>query len=375
MKFLFRNRYLVFIVALMMIISNTSSVAYAGKPGSISKVDITTLDFQKTLSSGEYFEFEVVAKYGSSKILEWSNSENLSLVSGPTVVKKQEKAVFRFSKTTPATYNEFVTVKDSYGYVDTLWATIIVEGNPPVNNPPKYVALGDSIPSGIYYTSLWNYLFGGTDSYSYVEQLADRLNIEPSNFVDASVSGYNTVDVFNQINTMTEAIRDADIITLCVGANDIMDAAGRDTSGLLKYSINWNTADSGRDNFEFYWWQLIDRIENLNSDVTLVVMTIYNPYRTSDSFYNEVDPYFSSSTGDLGLNYIIKNTPALYDSGANDIFADTFNYKVVDIYKAFNEYANKDSLTGFYSSFCDPHPNQTGQNLIFTEHQKVITIN
>lgn len=453
-------RYLVFIVVIIMTIGGISPLAYAGKPGATTGVVITTPDIPETIVEGEYIDFQVTAKYGSSKEVIWSSSPNLRLISGPTVVKKQVVATFRFSQSTPATYTEYVKVRDSYGYEDTLWATFTILGTVPENKPPvaenlelttnedqtisgtiiatdpdgdslttaityapshgsayiqglnvtytpdlnyygsdsfvvtvfdgrggedtanvsitiipadeplRYVALGDSIPSGIYYTSLWNYIFGGTNSYSYVEQLADQLKVESSNFVDASVSGYNTVDVFNQINTMTEVIRNADVITLCVGANDIMDAAGRDTSGLLKYSINWSIADSGRDNFEFYWWQLIDCIENLNPDVTLVVMTIYNPYRTSDSYYSDVDPYFSSSTGELGLNYIIKNTPALYDSGASDIFADTFNYKVVDIYKAFNDHINKDSLTGFYSSFCDPHPNQAGQNLIFTEHMK-----
>lgn len=113
---------------------------------------------------------------------------------------------------------------------------------------------------------------------------------------------------------------------------------------------------------------MIDRIENLNPDVTLVVMTIYNPYHISDSYYSLVDPYFSNSTGELGLNYIIKNTTQLYDANLED----DLNYQVVDIYKAFNDYPNKDSLTGFYSSFCDPHQNQSGQNLICAEHLKVL---
>lgn len=45
----------------------------------------------------------------------------------------------------------------------------------------------------------------------------------------------------------------ADVITLCVGANDIMDAAGRGFSGLQKYDIDWAVADAGRNNFERDW--------------------------------------------------------------------------------------------------------------------------
>ena len=227
------------------------------------------------------------------------------------------------------------------------------------------MALGDSIPSGTYYTSLWNYLGGGTDSYSYVEQFADYYDVESGNFIDASVSGHNTVDVLNQLDQMSAAISAADVITLCVGANDIMDAASRGMSGLNKYDIDWSVADAGRDNFEAYWPRVIDGIEELNPNVTLIVMTIYNPYRISDDYYKLVDPYFSSSSGKMGLNYIIENTETLYGS----LLADDFDYIVVDIYSAFNKHASKDSLTGFYNRFCDPHPNQLGQDLIFSEHR------
>ncbi len=236
------------------------------------------------------------------------------------------------------------------------------------------MALGDSIPSGTYYRSLWDYLGGGTDTYSYVEQFADYLNVESGNFIDASISGNNTVDVFNQIDQMSATISEADVITLCVGANDIMDAASRGWSGLNKYDIDWNVADQGRANFELYWPQVIDGIEELNPDVTLIVMTIYNPYRITDDYYDLVDPYFSGDQGDFGLNHIIEFTMDLDNSGslwAKDLIADNFNYNVVDIYDAFNSNPDKDSLTGFYDSFCDPHPNQSGQNFIFEEHVDV----
>ena len=246
-------------------------------------------------------------------------------------------------------------------------ATVTVTVNDAVSEPLKYVALGDSIPYGTYYSSFWNYLAGGTDTDSYVEQLARTMNVESGNFIDASVSGHNTKDVLDQIDSMTAAVSAADVITLCVGANDIMDAASRSLSGLNKYDIDWSAAADGRDNFELYWPQLIDKIENLNSDVTLVVMTIYNPYRISDSYYELVDPFFSSGTGDMGLNYIIENTMSLDDTWGN-LIDDNFDYRIADVYTAFNNHSNKDSLTGFYRSFCDPHPNQLGQDVIFDTH-------
>ena len=233
-----------------------------------------------------------------------------------------------------------------------------------------YVALGDSIPDGYYNTSLWNYLSGGTDSYSYIEQFRDQLGILPANYYDKSVSGYNTIDVRNQLGdaVIQGLIAKADVITLCVGGNEIMDAAPRTLSGLDKYNINWVAADQGRDAFEASWIGIVDGIEALNPDVTLIVMTVYNPYRTTETIYETVNAYFEdNATGNYGLNYIIRNTETIYDAQ----ISDDFDYRIADVYNAFNASTNKDGLTGFYNSFCDPHPNHSGQNLIFAEHYKV----
>lgn len=547
-----------FILLLIFLIMSGNLTALAAKPVATSVVNITTRDFSKTVPAGSTYEFEVVAKYGSSKVLTWSSSsENLVMISGPIIAKSQEKVIYRYTAPAPGdttTYAEWIQAADSANF-DRLKISFTVEASGTINHPPianplslstvedtpvsgtisasdpdgdllsarvktqpsngvallngltltytpnpnfsgsdpftvlvedgnggvvdaavsvqisavddpptaiddiaitdqdteipidilandqdidggelivlsvtnpsngtvalqtdqsilykpdpgyfgtdsfqyvlnggsfatvtitvnegssepiRYVALGDSIPYGYYYTSLWNYLSGGTNSDSYVEQFARFLEIEPGYFTDASVSGHNAVDVYNQIDGMTTTIQQADVITLCVGANDIMDAAARDLSGLNKYSINWATADTGRDNFEYYWPRIIDKIENLNPDVTLVVMTIYNPYRTSDSYYNSVDPYFSETLlENLGLNTIIENTMTFDNDGtfwATGQLDDDFEYRVVDVYETFNNHPTKDSLTGFYNTFCDPHPTQLGQNVIFSAHQGV----
>lgn len=247
---------------------------------------------------------------------------------------------------------------------DTAFVKITVESDALV-----YVALGDSIPEGTYYRSLWDYIFGGTDSYSYIEQLRDTLGISSTNYFDQSSSGFNAIDVYNQIvNTSgptADYIRNADLITLAVGANDIMDAASRSTSGLDKYNINWSIATSGLNSFEEYWPLIIDQIESLNPDATVLVMTIYNPYHESEDIYSQVDSYFTND-GTIDFDY-----DGLMDLGLNDIINQTettLDYRVADVYSAFNNHFNKDILTGFYNSFCDPHPNQNGQDLIFDLH-------
>lgn len=251
--------------------------------------------------------------------------------------------------------------------MDTAFIKITVESDALV-----YVALGDSIPEGTYYRSIWDYIFGGTDSYSYIEQLRDTLGISSNNYFDESSSGFNAYEVYNQIanvnGTTADYVRKADLITLAVGANDIMDAASRSMSGLDKYDINWSIATEGLNSFEYYWPRIIDQIEFLNPDAKIIVMTVYNPYHDDEAIYSQVDSYF---TNDGTIDF---DSDGSIDWGLNDIINDTettLDYSVADVYSAFNNHTNKDSLTGFYNSFCDPHPNQNGQDLIFDIHFSV----
>ncbi|MCD4713148.1 MAG: hypothetical protein K8R73_07700 [Clostridiales bacterium] len=274
--------------------------------------------------------------------------------------------------TEPGTITVQYAISD--GKITSVGIIVIVVND--IDSSIVYLALGDSIPYGKYYTDIADYLFfGGTDTTSYIEQFAAEFNVSNSDY-DQSISGLNTVDIYNKLTPdevgydpiLENQVRQADVITLCIGANDIMDAVPRSFYGLEKYNIDWAIADSGRQNFEIYWQQVIDRIHELNNDVTLVVMTVYNPYHNNESIYMQVDEYFSSDVdGDYGLNYIIKNTMSLY--GAE--YSNKFTYLVADVYYEFNKVTNKDSLTGFYSYFSDPHPNQLGQNLIYNTHLKL----
>ena len=44
----------------------------------------------------------------------------------------------------------------------------------------------------------------------------------------------------------------------------------------------------------------------------------------------------------------------------NNTYVDSITERVME----------KDELTGFYNSYCDPHSNQFGQNIIFDVHMK-----
>lgn len=359
-----------FLLILTLLISLTSTTAFAAKPTAPPTTAISITVVPATPSpipvgpSGA--SLAISSTYDKS--INWTVSTTLGSASiSPLTTKAgSHYATLSISSLTSGTGIVSITATDSVNRkikaTKSISVTFVAESS---SDDLVYVALGDSIPDGYYNTSLWDYLGGGTDSNSYVEQMKVAMGISSTNYYDKSVSGYNSIDVLNQIYSNTELIQRADVITLCVGGNDIMDAMARTLSGLDKYNVDWTRAEQGRDAFEANWYRIIDNIENMNSDVTLIVMTVYNPYRLSDAFYSKVDPYFEgTSFGNYGLNYMIRNTETLYD----EQLSDNFDYRVVDIHKAFNDSDNKDSLTGFYNSFCDPHPNQVGHNLIFSNH-------
>ena len=355
--------------------------AYA-KPAPSTALTFSTPNITQTVNVGDTVNFKVSVKYTELGKLTWTPSLNLKKIGLEYKTGKSITHDFQFTATAAGSYPETVTVSDGVktGFIKATFTVLA-----PPQEPMKYLALGDSIPYGRYYTSAWNYLLGGTDTSSYVEQLATYLGIQSGNFTDASRSGFNAYEVYGQLTSLESTIKAADIISLSVGGNDIMDAAARTASGLDKHDIDWALADAGRDSFQQYWPLIIDRIEEWNPDVTLIVMTIYNPYHTDDvyngiNYYNKVDPYFSAASGaDPGLNHLIKNLMTLDNNGSYwsaNLIDDGFDYRVADVYNAFNTYGDgyndKDAFTGFYRSFCDPHPNQTGQNFIFTQHKNLL---
>ncbi len=382
MKKGWNHRFLTFLILFFFFFAGTDQIAYAKKPtppDPVAELILKSTPLVQDVPIGESVDFKVAVTYTGQAALQWTPSQHLTATTPPKINRTTYTAGFRFTAQTPGLFHETVTITDGSNTV-VFHADFTVPGLPP-EEPVDYLALGDSIPYGTYYSSLWDYLSDGTDTYSYAEQLADQMGILPEHFTDASISGYNADEVYIQLSGIETLIRETEIISLCVGGNDIMDAAARTLSGLDKHNIDWTAADAERDNFQSYWPRIIDRIENLNPEVTLLVMTVYNPYHTDDiyggiNYFDRVDPYFSAESGaDPGINHLIRSMMALDNTGTywtQDLIGDSFDYRVADVYQAFNSYGDgyddKDALTGFYSSFCDPHPRQLGQNLIFSAH-------
>jgi lysophospholipase L1-like esterase len=244
----------------------------------------------------------------------------------------------------------------------TATVTLVVEADKP--KVLNYVALGDSIATGTYYTSTTNKRLNLSYVYYFTEFLKTKFNqVNISNY---SVDGHKTSDLLQRLNNtqVIESVKTADLITITIGANNLLEAAKKKIFGITYgydfTRINWTVAEAGRAAFEKEWPLIVNRIKFLNPNAEILALTPYNPYNSSDSLYTRVNGYLSNTSGN-GINDIIINNKEM-------------GYKVVDVYTGLKSYSESNAMkeiTYFYDSFRDPHPNVTGHKLIGQLHVSV----
>ncbi|MER1959045.1 MAG: S-layer homology domain-containing protein [Solibacillus sp.] len=153
----------------------------------------------------------------------------------------------------------------------------------------NYLALGDSLATGV---NELNELGLG-----YADFIAKGYSDDPAAIhfnKGFSLPGYTTVDVLNDIEknvtkpiydlngvsqktaTIHQAIKEADFITLSVGANDVLKNVTRSESGAFSFDAAGvlGSIQQVSTNYE----KIFKSIYALNPEVDLIVMGLYNPF-------------------------------------------------------------------------------------------------
>lgn len=253
-----------------------------------------------------------------------------------------------------------VQVADTKGATDSI--IIYVTINPIVTKTINYVALGDSIATGTIYS--------GNKITSYVTYFYQYLQTQNSsaqvNLKNLATDGDRTNELLSKLGltTYTDAIKSANIITISIGGNNLMQAA-KDSSALGGYNFNKidaAVAEQGVKDFNAQWKPIIEKIKSINSTAQIIVTTVYNPYNEADALHNTVDSYLFR-TDMTGINDVING-----NSGSG--------YAIADVFTAFNQYSNNmGAITYFYPDDFwgtltrNPHPNAAGQNIITELHK------
>ncbi|HHY73876.1 MAG TPA: spore gernimation protein [Bacillus bacterium] len=172
--------------------------------------------------------------------------------------------------------------------------------------PLRYLALGDSLTVGIGVPAFDS---GFVEYYWCLSQQTLKRHIQYKKYAK---SGATTADVLTMLSSpvVTEAVRNANIITITAGGDDLINAAKRfikdNNEEILSYAI-----EQSRKNFS----KLLERIHNIEKqDQYIIRLTnLYNPFPHIPIADEGVKTFNSSIAS----------------------FAEQKNVKVADIYSVF----------------------------------------
>ena len=299
-----------------------------------------------------------------------------------------------------------------------------------------YVSLGDSIAVGY---NLADYNAGVSDStegkpgqfvpgsyaYNFKSVLEGKYGANNVLSANYATSGDNSVDLLNKLESeeMQTWIQKADIVTICIGANDILGPALENiagyilkdgTSGSVSIAQMENQLSLGLQNFEGSSVQegsfdkILKVLYELNPDANYIFTNVYNPYKelalpsSLASFigYTNFSQEKIDKMGEITSIYLAGGTNSqnqevfglnqILQSKINDFGHD--NFVLVDTYGSFNQYTmettpkytdlvfsslTKDSVINVTElmgggvdvimSKTDPHPTEQGHALIYAE--------
>ncbi len=230
----------------------------------------------------------------------------------------------------------------------------------------KYVTIGDSIAYGVgasspekSYTGLFSeFLSKKYKSYSFenmtipgitsTQLLAQLTN--PEALIASIPQDYPMKDYATNVCRATKsAIETADIITISIGGNNLLEGFDLENG-----KIDFDVANKGISDFSSDWPKIIQVIKTLNPDVKILAMTVYNPFKADDEIYAPADS-------------LIKGINATITKGVSK--GKKKSYTVADVYKEFLKCKDITKLTHFYESY-DVHPSDKGYELIYKSHKK-----
>lgn len=229
----------------------------------------------------------------------------------------------------------------------------------------QYISLGDSIAKG--------YTYDKSELASYPVLVQDHIKRElaiPVELTNTAKNGLSTFKLNENILSdaqVTQTLSNADLVTVTIGANDLMDEFKSMCQEILGRSQKFKDLDDALEllneevksrptlvfkvigalsnwdyeTFEGNWVKSMESISLHKKDSVQVVAT---------NIYNPVEGLDLPETITKVTDSIIKKM-----NGIIDEYAEVYNYKVVDLFHSdISKHVQVDGL----------HPNQEGQQLI-----------
>lgn len=200
-----------------------------------------------------------------------------------------------------------------------------------------YVALGDSLAAGMNEN--------GEIGFGYADLLAKNYQEQKSEVIfnkGFSYPGFTTVDVLkgieenvtkpiydlNGVSQKTVAIKDAiqqaDLITLSVGANDILKNVNRSESG--EFSFDTAGVIKSIQDVSVNYKKIFDSIYKINPEVDMIVMGLYNPFPYIEDPAIQKQLSMLVTTLNNSMKSIVENNGGIFTEVAAQIATDAKTY-------------------------------------------------
>lgn len=232
-----------------------------------------------------------------------------------------------------------------------------------------YVALGDSIARG--------YGLKNVEKESYVGRIAGALEetygaVKLINFGENGLRSDELLQILTdhtnkEYNTYMDAIRRADLITLSIGSNDLLQYLTRDTD-LQEFKKDGDRLfTEACEQFRKNIPQIIDAISQNAPHAQLFVNNIYNPCHDS-SFHDSENTI--KNLDEMAERYINEINGGFETEQVQSVFNQknqrgrVEEYSLVDVKDAFDNSAEQLINMVVTWGNIDPHPNKEGHRVI-----------
>ena len=212
------------------------------------------------------------------------------------------------------------------------------------NSKIIYIPLGDSVAEGM--TPYHNIDYGYTDYITDYLKKNDKLSFYTKKYTK---SGYTISDIENDINNnkvievdgkklyLKEILRESDLVTLTVGANDFIK--GLSIDDIPKKLLNMEETKKEVDEIANYLEDLLILIKKYAKN-QIIVTGYFNPFPRLDTFKNDIDE-------------IVK-----YFNDEVENICEELNITYVDIFEVLDN--NNDA----FPNPVDIHPSKIGYKII-----------
>ncbi|ATP42017.1 endoglucanase [Solibacillus sp. R5-41] len=202
----------------------------------------------------------------------------------------------------------------------------------------NYLALGDSLAAGMDEK--------GEIGYGYADYLALLLAGEDEEAIDFNKGfaypGYTTDDVLKDITadvtkpitdltgitnktlSIKQAIKDADFITLSVGANDVLKNVKKSETGQL--SVDLAGVTKSTQDVAVNYEKIFAAIYELNPEADVVVMGLYNPFPYIQDASVQTQLNTLVSTMNKALQTVVEKNDGIYSNVAELIAGNFTTY-------------------------------------------------